>query len=46
MFKKFNIEISDVQTKKISDNRTEVSYKISDKKENLIKYFENPFLFF
>ena len=40
MFRKFNIEINDVQTKNISENRIEVSYKILDKKDNLIKYFD------
>jgi DNA-directed RNA polymerase II subunit RPB2 len=40
LFKQFDIEISDVKEVNISDNRNKISYKISDKQSNLIKYME------
>ena len=40
LFKDFNIEISNVKQIKVEDNRIKVSYKISDKHENLINYFD------
>jgi DNA-directed RNA polymerase beta subunit len=41
LFKEFDIEISNVKTANVEENRTKVSYKISDKHNNLIKYFDN-----
>jgi DNA-directed RNA polymerase beta subunit len=41
LFREFEIDISDVKYQKIDvENRIKVSYKISDKQENLIKYFD------
>jgi DNA-directed RNA polymerase beta subunit/intein/homing endonuclease len=40
MIREFGIEVTDVRVKNVKADRMEVSYKISDKKENLIKYFE------
>jgi DNA-directed RNA polymerase beta subunit len=42
LFREFEIEISDVkQCNTDIDDRIKVSYKISDKQENLIKYFDS-----
>jgi len=41
LFKEFDIEISNVKTANVEENRIKVSYKISDKHNNLIKYFDN-----
>ena len=41
LFKEFDIEISNVKTIHVEKNRIKVSYKISDKHANLIKYFDN-----
>ena len=40
LFEEFNIEISYIEPKQIEKNRIQCGYKISDKHENLIKYFE------
>jgi len=41
LFKEFDIEVSDVKNIIVEKNRIKVSYKISDKRANLIKYFDN-----
>ena len=40
MIKKLDIEVSDVTLKQVKTNRVEVSYKIRDTHENLIKYYD------
>ena len=40
MMREFGIEVSDVKRCKMEENRIKVSYKISDKHVNLIKYFD------
>jgi DNA-directed RNA polymerase beta subunit len=40
MMREFGIEVSDVKRCKMEENRIKVSYKISDKHANLIKYFD------
>jgi hypothetical protein len=40
MFREFGIEVSDTRFVKAEENRMKVSYKISDKHINLIKYFD------
>ena len=41
LFREFGIEVSDVKKSNTdTDDRIKVSYKISDKQENLIKYFD------
>jgi DNA-directed RNA polymerase beta subunit/intein/homing endonuclease len=41
LFKEFDIEIMANKSKQVEHNRIKVSYKISDKHSNLIKYFDN-----
>ena len=41
LFKEFGIEVSNVKSILVEKNRMKVSYKISDKHANLIKYFDN-----
>ena len=41
LLKEFGIEVSNLKPKQIEDNRIKVSYKISDKQNNLINYFNN-----
>ena len=41
LFKEFDVEISDVKSIIVEKNRMKVSYKISDKHTNLIKYYDN-----
>jgi intein/homing endonuclease len=40
LFREFGVEISNIKHVNIEENRTKVSYKISDKHTNLIKYFD------
>jgi DNA-directed RNA polymerase beta subunit len=40
LFKEFDIEISGPNVKVITPDRTEISYKIRDTHENLVKYYE------
>jgi DNA-directed RNA polymerase beta subunit len=40
IFREFEIEVSNIKCVKIEENRMKVSYKISDKHSNLIKYFD------
>jgi DNA-directed RNA polymerase beta subunit len=41
LFRELDIEVSNVKNVKIEEDRVKVSYKISDKQSNLIKYFDN-----
>jgi DNA-directed RNA polymerase II subunit RPB2 len=41
LLKEFGIEVSNLKPKQIEYNRIKVSYKISDKQNNLINYFNN-----
>ena len=41
LLKEFGIEVLNVKTVKIETGRIKVSYKITDKHSNLIKYFDN-----
>jgi hypothetical protein len=41
LLKEFNIEVSNVKQYKVEENRIKVSFKISDKHDNLIKYFDS-----
>jgi len=41
LFKEFDVEISNVKSILVEKNRIKVSYKISDKHTNLIKYYDN-----
>jgi intein/homing endonuclease len=40
LLKEFDIEVSNVKQCKVEENRIKVSYKISDKHSNLIKYYD------
>jgi DNA-directed RNA polymerase beta subunit len=40
LLKEFGIEVSNVKQCKVEENRIKVSYKISDKHSNLIKYYD------
>ena len=40
LLREFNIEVSNVKQCKVEENRIKVSYKISDKHSNLIKYYD------
>ena len=41
LLREFDIEVSDVKNCIVEENRIKVSYKISDKHSNLIKYFDS-----
>jgi DNA-directed RNA polymerase beta subunit len=41
MMNEFDIEIININESIVSEDRIKIGYKISDKQENLIKYFEN-----
>jgi hypothetical protein len=41
LLREFDVDVSNVKQCKVEDNRIKVSYKISDKHSNLIKYFDN-----
>ena len=41
LFREFNIEISEIKQTVFDINRIKVSYKISDKHDNLINYYDN-----
>ena len=41
LFGEFDIEVSGVKRSVVSNDRVKISYKISDKHKNLIKYFNN-----
>ena len=41
ILKDFDIEVSNMKNNKVEENRIKVSFKISDKHSNLIKYYEN-----
>jgi DNA-directed RNA polymerase beta subunit len=41
LLREFDIEVSNSKQIKVEDNRIKISYKISDKHNNLIKYFDN-----
>jgi DNA-directed RNA polymerase II subunit RPB2 len=40
LFHEFGVEVSNIKNKNIEKDRVKVSYKISDKHSNLIKYFD------
>jgi len=40
ILKEFNVEISNISVKQISETRIKVGYKISDKHSNLIQYYD------
>jgi intein/homing endonuclease len=41
LFREFDVNISQVKTKRIESNRLKVAYKIADTYANLMKYFDN-----
>jgi len=41
LFKEFDIEVSNIKKAEVTNDRVKISYKISDKHKNLIKYFNN-----
>jgi DNA-directed RNA polymerase beta subunit len=41
LLKEFNVEISNIKQCKVEENRIKVSFKITDKHDNLIQYFDN-----
>lgn len=40
IIRELDIEVSNIRIKNIKENRVEVSYKIADKQQNLIKYYD------